>query len=115
MTIAALPITEDVAKPQAADSGNIWRQVIRSGRVLWGGGILLSIIVACLVTLPWTLGVEKSGTPVYSYNYPGVVREPPRIWPVRSWFGYDDLGRLLFESGLVGVRICLAGRGAAGR
>jgi oligopeptide transport system permease protein len=108
MTIAALPITEEVIPPQAADSGNIWRQVIRSGRVLWGGGILLSIIVACLVTLPWTLGVEKSGTPVYSYNYPGVVREPPRIWPVRSWFGYDDLGRSLFARALLGGTISLA-------
>ena len=60
------------------------------------------------LTLPWTLGVEKSGTPVYSYNYPGVVREPPRIWPVRSWFGYDDLGRSLFARALLGGTISLA-------
>jgi oligopeptide transport system permease protein len=108
MTIAALPIEENATPAPVTDSGNIWRQVLRNGRVLWGGGILLFIVLACLVTLPWTLGIEQSGTPVYSYNYPGVVRQPPKIWPVRDWFGYDDLGRSLFARSLLGGTISLA-------
>src|SRR4051794_8052745 len=108
MTIAALPITEDVTPPRPDDSGNIWGQVIRSNRVLWGGGILLAIVAACLLTLPWTLGVEKNGTPVYSFNYPNVVRMPPKLWPPRAWMGYDDLGRSLFARSLLGGTISLA-------
>ena len=35
-----------------------WGMALRSGRVAVGGGILLTVVLVCLVTLPWTLGGE---------------------------------------------------------
>jgi oligopeptide transport system permease protein len=110
MTTAALPLTlEPAPAPESAPSSqSIWRQVFRSGRVLWGGGILCFIMLACVATLPWTLGVEKSGTQVYAYNYPDMARAAPDLHYVRSWFGYDDLGRSIFARSLLGGTISLA-------
>ena len=109
MTVAALPVTlEPAAPPPPVESQSIWRQVFRSGRVLWGGGILCFIVLACVATLPWTLGVEKGGTQVYAYNYPDMARAAPDYHLVRSWFGYDDLGRSIFARSLLGGTISLA-------
>jgi ABC-type dipeptide/oligopeptide/nickel transport system permease subunit len=110
MTTAALPVTLEPAPApdSAASSGSVWRQVLRSGRVLWGGGILAFVIIACVATLPWTLAAVKGGTRVYETNYPDMTRAAPKLWPVRSWFGYDDLGRSIFARSLLGGTISLA-------
>ncbi|HEY7116591.1 MAG TPA: hypothetical protein VH475_08395, partial [Tepidisphaeraceae bacterium] len=43
----------------------LWRQVLRSRRVVIGGGILLAIMLLCFLTLPWTTReVSPAGVPV---------------------------------------------------
>ena len=58
MTTAAVPVMTPEATPASdihASGAGIWRQVLRSNRVLIGGGILAGIVLLCIVTLIWTL------------------------------------------------------------
>jgi ABC-type dipeptide/oligopeptide/nickel transport system permease subunit len=94
-------------------SEGIWAQALRSNRVRIGGGILLAILLACIVTLPWTLGAEVGpggkGVQVYAKQYAGEARNPPALRaPLRAWFGYDMLGRSLLARCLLGGTISLA-------
>ena len=54
--VAEVGLSTD-AKPQAVD--HVWRRVVRSGRIVIGGGVLLAIVLVALVTLPWTLDSDK--------------------------------------------------------
>ena len=122
-TAAALLVRAD--RPQT-----LWRQVLRSRRVVIGGGILLAILVLCLLTLPWTLAEvapdgsavkqKGSGVAYYTLTNEKMVRQPPmffdrdasgRIHGVRdwwSWFGYDPLGRSILARSLFGGTISLS-------
>jgi oligopeptide transport system permease protein len=86
---------------------------VRSGRVAVGGGILLVVVFACLVTLPWTLigkpnpdgGGRQPG--LYEVQNSTDVRRAPAARPVAAWFGYDALGRSLLARCLLGGVISL--------
>src|SRR5438552_11871186 len=108
MTTAAVPLMTPEAVPvsdiRPSDAG-LWRQVLRSNRVLIGGGILLGIILLCLLTLIWTLHGEPS---VYTVQRDEDVLKPPQFSSVRGWFGYDALGRSVLARCLFGGTISLA-------
>jgi oligopeptide transport system permease protein len=112
MTTAAIPIQSETTTatiPQAAPDG-IWWQVLRSRRVLIGGGFLFGILFLCLATLPWTL---KSSSPFYFDNQDRSKLYQSSAWDVRSWFGYDQLGRSILARCLLGGIISLAVGAAA--
>lgn len=134
MTTATAPAFESSAQPAPATRADrpqtLWRQVLRSRRVVIGGGILLGIMVLCLLTLPWTLAEvapdgsavkeQGSGVPFYTLTSEKQVRQPPtffdrdangRILRLRhwwSWFGYDPLGRSILARSLFGGTISLS-------
>lgn len=104
----------------------LWGQVVRSNRVVVGGGILLAMVLLCFLTLPWTIRevaadgsrVKDAGTgvPFYTLTNERMVRQPPRLlaegsWrvlPWWSWFGYDTLGRSIMARSLFGGTISLS-------
>src|SRR4051794_1994995 len=82
------------------------RRALRQTRVLIGGGLLLIIFGACVVTLPWTL---RSGAALFydnQYAYPSLTA--PDAGQTCLWFGADQLGRPLIGRCLVGGAISLA-------
>jgi oligopeptide transport system permease protein len=110
-TTAAIPIESETRPVQTAVTpDSLWRHVLRSRRVLIGGGILVAILGICLVTLPWTLNPKSS----FYYD----LQDRSKLlqssgWDVRSWFGYDQLGRSILARCLLGGIISLAVGAAA--
>jgi oligopeptide transport system permease protein len=100
----------------------MWRQAMASGRVVFGGGILLLTFLLCIATLPLTLNPNSSL--FYDRQQSDVVRFPPlsapvpgaavgsdqkqRDWRPIAWAGYDALGRSIFARCLLGGTISLA-------
>jgi ABC-type dipeptide/oligopeptide/nickel transport system permease subunit len=94
-------------------SETILSQILRNRRVLVGGGIMLSLLLLCIGTLPWTISSPKgangaTGISLYLTLNPDMVRHPPRLWPISGWFGYDMLGRSVLARCLVGGSISVA-------
>jgi oligopeptide transport system permease protein len=105
VTTAAAPIhqapVEVVEALPAHRPLGVWRQALGNRRVLVGGGILIAVALACLLTLVWTAGI-------YHVQNGDLARQPPRFRPVAGWFGYDTLGRSIFVRCLMGGVISLA-------
>src|SRR5437879_709692 len=105
MTTAAIPIESEIGRVDAGESLSLWRHVLGSRRVLIGGGILLGVLAICLITLPLTL--NSHGSFYYDGQDRSKLFQPPE-WGVRSWFGYDQLGRSILARCLLGGIISLA-------
>lgn len=85
---------------------NALRRILRSGRVLVGGGILLLVIIACIATLPMTL---SSGSLWYfDAQRADLVRMAPTTASMALWWGTDNLGRSILARTLFGGTISLA-------
>jgi oligopeptide transport system permease protein len=104
--IATLPGTADLAAAPLASPppDYAWRRVLRSGRIVIGGGVLLAILLACLLSLPWTMRAASS---LYfdAQAYPS--RVAPELSRPALWFGTDALGRSLLGRALLGGTISL--------
>jgi len=93
--------------PPATDAPpGAWRRSLKSGRVLFGGGVLLVIVLICLVTLPWT--TNDDGVLYYNLQNSALSRQPPAASDVGGWFGFDTLGRSMLGRCLLGGTISLA-------
>ncbi|MFI5381340.1 MAG: ABC transporter permease [Tepidisphaerales bacterium] len=92
---------------------SFWRRALASGRVRLGGGILLLIAAACIVTLPWTLSA-RSG--LYYHNLRSQhARQAPTFQAGADLLGTDKLGRSILGRCLLGGTVSLAvGLAAAG-
>jgi oligopeptide transport system permease protein len=80
-------------------------RILRSGRVVWGGSILLLIVLACLLTLPWTLSSQSRL--FFDRQNAQATRLPPAAEPIEHWFGTDFIGRSLLGRSLMGGAISL--------
>ena len=81
MTVAIEPISHPISAGDAAPPPDrIWRQALRSGRVMFGGGVLLFMFLLCLGTLPLTLNPNSSL--YYDKQNSSVVRFAPLTGPV---------------------------------
>ena len=110
--MSAIPVI--ILEPSVATArDSFWRRAVSSGRVRIGGGILLLIALACIVTLPWTLSPRSS---IYYHNLrPQQVRHAPSAGSFGGIFGTDRLGRSLLGRCLLGGTISLSvGLAAAG-
>ena len=124
MTVALGPLPQpiDTSGSVAPPADSIWRQAVKSRRVLIGGGILLATFLLCVVTLPFTL--SSSSSLYYDKQDSSVVRFGPfqgsvagapigsdlrrrDLRPI-AWMGYDMLGRSIFARCLLGGTISLA-------
>ena len=82
----------------------------REGRSLWtprvvlGGGFVAAVLLASLLTLPFTLS-ERSAL-FYDRQTSDLVRHAPAAVPT-GWFGYDTVGRSILARCLLGGSISL--------
>ena len=93
---------------------------LQSGRIRFGGGILLLLLGTCIVTLPWTLG--SSSNFYYDRQHTDSPLLAPRMDTVWMWFGTSKLGQSLMGQCLLGGVISLTtggfrrhSRGLSGR
>jgi ABC-type dipeptide/oligopeptide/nickel transport system permease subunit len=100
--LPAAPATIEGTAPIHSDA--LWRRVLRSRRVLIGGGLFLLIFTLCIVTLPFTL--SPSAPMYYDGQVGSLVRQPP-AGSVSAWFGYDTLGRSIAGRCLLGGAVSL--------
>jgi oligopeptide transport system permease protein len=82
-----------------------WRQVLADRRVRLGGGFLLLMLVACVLTLPWTTNPRSL---LYYDRQDGAASIlSPRAAPGWMIFGTDRLGHSLLARCLIGGAISL--------
>jgi len=94
----------DAAPPTQTD--HLFRRVLRSGRVLVGGGLLLLIMLSSLIALPFT---TQDGTRWhFDDQNQGLSRRPPSFSAVSEWWGTDGLGRSMLARCLTGGAASLA-------
>ena len=92
---------------------HLWRRVLRSGRVLVGGGLLLGVLVLSVATLPLT---ARQGTRWYFDDQrQDLSRHPPSSAAISEWFGTDSLGRSILGRCLLGgaASLCIGVASAA--
>jgi len=101
--IAVTPLDTSFAN---APVDHVWRRVLRSGRVLVGGGFVAILLLVCALYLPATL---RDSSPLY-YNRQSetIVRHEPSLASQSLLFGADELGNSLFSRCLLGGVISLA-------
>jgi ABC-type dipeptide/oligopeptide/nickel transport system permease subunit len=101
-TVAATPFAPSRGLPEV---DHLWRRVLRSGRVLIGGGFVAVLLMVCLTYLPWTL---KEASPIfYNRQDQTAVRHAPSSQSQALLFGTDELGNSLFARCLLGGVISL--------
>jgi ABC-type dipeptide/oligopeptide/nickel transport system permease subunit len=95
-------------------------RALRSGRVLIGGGAVLLILLACVLTLPWTMNDESAlfydrQTPASRFHPSFAMSDVEHaaaknlnLGPIVGSFGYDNLGRSMLARCLMGGTISLA-------
>jgi len=105
----------DALKP-TIQPPNRFRLPLRGAPAHIGLIVLLFMMVACLGSLPWTLGtISEGGAPVPRYNAgdPAQARIPPALAPghkegqIKTALGTDLLGRSVFIRALTGGGISL--------
>lgn len=88
----------------------IWRQnlslALRSPRIIIGGVILLFIVLACLVSLPFTL--DPARDIFYDAQFANTPRIPPSFESPALWFGTDTFGRSILGRCLLGGVVSLS-------
>lgn len=91
---ATIPYNRSEGRPDT-----LLRRVWASGRVRWGGGVLLAVFLLCILSLPWTMSRDSG---IY---YDGQRTLPALARPsgsVAGWFGTDLLGRSVLARCLMG-------------
>jgi oligopeptide transport system permease protein len=107
MTAIASNLAVAVETPEVMQQpDHALRRILRSGRVLIGGGILLLIVLACVATLPLTL--SSSSLWYFDAQRADLVRLAPAAKPAAMWWGMDTLGRSILARSLFGGTISLA-------
>ena len=105
MTTLAPEITNELLLNDEAPP-RLWRRVLNDTRVLSGGAVLLLILLACLLSLPWT--VHNGSALYYDQQDPAVPLLPPALHPLDRLFGTDSLGHSMLGRCLLGGVISLS-------
>ncbi len=80
-----------------------WRRFRRNRLAIAGAMLLVVMIILCVATLPWSLGVER-GEPRYNHQMAGPILSVPGA---AASLGTDELGRSLLPRVLFGGAISL--------
>jgi oligopeptide transport system permease protein len=109
----AQAISPTFPAPSAGVFARWWGFLRARPRVAIGGGVLLLIFFASILTLPFTL--SASGDLSYTFRHRGLERIPPHFSNLAYFFGTDSVGRSMLGRSLLGGSISLAiGFAAAG-
>src|SRR5450432_77893 len=90
-----------------------WHRVLSNRRAAIGGTILVILLFACVITLPFTL--RSTSNFYFDLQHPGSGQLSPKISPTWMLFGTTKLGQSLLGRCLAGGVISLTvGIAAAG-
>jgi oligopeptide transport system permease protein len=109
-TVLPEPMMDPIASAEAqqklwASSETLTARALRSGRVVVGGGILLTIILFCVATLALT--IPRTSSFSYDRQESARARAGPAFWPPVAWYGFDNLGRSILARCLLGGTISM--------
>jgi oligopeptide transport system permease protein len=104
VTVATSILTEEVHAAVPVD--HVWRRIMRSGRIVAGGGTLVFVVLLSLAALPWALNESAEG--YFNRQQQELSRMPPSMQGSTRWFGFDNLGRSMFFRCLLGGTCSLA-------
>ena len=104
MTAIAIDTHFDLA---TVPPDRIWRQLLASRRAVFGGCGLLTILMLCLIALPWT-GFVTTSSIHYNNQHGDQVRTLPSAQATWRWFGTDVQARSLLGRCLFGGVVSLA-------
>jgi len=90
--------------PSRAIPDTLLARIFSNRRILFGGGVLLLIMLICLATLPWTLHVN--GDYYYDFQHQNAGQLPPQM-PLWKAMGTTKLGQSLLGQCLIGGVISL--------
>src|SRR5688572_30215767 len=101
-----LPAVQAEEVHAAVPVDHIWRRVLRSGRVIVGGGTLTLILLLCVASLPFT---ASEGTRWhFDDQRQDLSRQSPSSAAISEWWGTDGLGRSMLARCLTGGAASLA-------
>ena len=101
--VGVAPMPEEMRSP-----GELaWMRLRRSGRAMIGGGFLLLMLLACLVTLPWTASAARGGRMYFDSQQVDQSRVGPTLGSATLVLGTDKFGRPLLGRVLIGGAISL--------
>ena len=98
MTALSAPMPLTAADPPA-------RRLLANRRIALGGGFLLAVLLACVVTLPWT--ARPPSNLFYDLQH-AAAGQPPRLSPPWMALGTTKLGQSLLGRCLLGGVISLS-------
>jgi len=104
MTALSTTILDEI--PVAVEVDHVGRRILRSGRIIAGGGLLVLIVLMTIATLPLTL--RPSSAWYFNLQQEDLARQAPSMAPAAAWFGYDNLGRSMLSRCLLGGASSLA-------
>jgi len=80
MTAIAAGTTTNVSTPIAlvAPPDHLWRRILSSRRAVWGGAILLLVLLLCLGSWPWTR-TASTGPLQFNRQHDEFARVPPSM------------------------------------
>ncbi len=106
MSTAAISPSVPVT-PANAPADHLMRHILRSGRVLIGGTVVLAILLACLATTWWTAR-EATGSRLYfDRQVSAESRLAPQSGSLALICGTDKLGRSMLGRALLGGALSL--------
>ncbi len=104
-----MPLADEAVRAPAPDT--LRRRLLANPRVVAGGSFVLAVLLACVVTLPWTATPPHPGRPASDFFYDqqhAAALHAPAIAPAWMLFGTTKLGQSLLGRCLLGGLISLS-------
>ena len=94
-------------RPAVSPVAGTWRRALRSGRIVFGGGFLLAMLLLCVGTLPWTAVSKMDSRLYFDAQSTQQAWTAPTGDAMALWLGTDRLGRSVLGRALAGGAISL--------
>ncbi|MEM7023324.1 MAG: ABC transporter permease, partial [Pseudomonadota bacterium] len=101
----------EAAPPQAARGRQVWRQLLRDPSVMFGGAVMLAMILLALVA-PFLHTLDPAAINPVSRNLQPGAESPVELTDGQEvewvhWMGTDSLGRDVYSRVIYGARVSL--------
>lgn len=107
MSVLPVEPVSDAIERSVSPGGLAWRRMRRSGRLVWGGGFLLFMLLLCIGTLPLTSSREMGSRLYFDDQSMDQAWKAPTTGSVPMLLGTDHLGRTMLGRALAGGAVSL--------